>query len=221
MPRTSQSINIAFRIRLHDLSSVCFLSAADKTAAEYFHDRCLQEADLLAKHPIFLLALVFEERYSHCFDWTTGVTQSLNEIETFTGMVPDLYQRTQVAPTKMPWLEDYDNQLTQLHHTATALHHCGVVFVALEKFARFSTETATMVESLRANLGLPPAEEQDRARYQEHVKFYLGKSGFMHDRVGAVTERLRTQINVVCTALVPFCYHLIHNSSPALPHCLS
>ena len=201
MPRTSQSINIAFRIRLDDLSSVCFLSAADKAAAEYFHDRCLHEAELLAKYPIFMLALIFEERYGHCFDWTIGIFQSLNEIETFTGMVPELYQRTRVTPTKMPWLEDYDNQLTQLHHTATVLHHCDIVFVALEKFARFSTETATMVDTLRSKLGLPPAEDQDRARHEEHVKFYLGKSGFIHDRVGAVTERLRTQINVVCTTL--------------------
>ncbi len=170
-PANSKSLNIALSVRLEDLSAVRFLTATDPAVAEYFHARCRDEAELVAKNPLSILAFAFEERFYRYTEWMVQVIKDLGEIETVTGMVPALW-RLQLPASKTSWLSDHGNQLRQLHHTSTELQHCSIVMDFASKLGKLALEAAGLLDDLRSKRGLEPADEQSRGLYEEHVRFF-------------------------------------------------
>ncbi len=197
VPRNSQAINIALRVRLADLTCTCFLAAASQSVAEFLHSRCIKEAKLLATHPLYILAFVLEERHFSYKQWEISLSRDLNDVETVTGMTPPLWRKKEVLATKAEWLRDYDNQLKHLHATNTELQHCKIVHIYAAKLGNFCLLSGQMVDDLRSQLGLDPIPEHHRVAYEEYVKFFLGRIEFTHIKLQEIIERLKTQINVV------------------------
>ncbi|KAH8899125.1 hypothetical protein GQ53DRAFT_837040 [Thozetella sp. PMI_491] len=203
IPRNSLSINIAVRIELETMSSICFLAAAKEDVAEYLHRRCVEEREMLAQHPLYLLALVLEERFTTYKRWEIVLHSRVGQMETVTGMGHPLWKST-VSEAKIEWLSDSNNRMKYLHQTSTEIHHLGNVLEFGRKFGQFCLSSAKMLKDLRSQC-LPPTSDVDTGpahfAYDEHVKFFLGRMELTERKVQEVTERLQAQIAVVMSLI--------------------
>lgn len=184
------------KIRLSDRACVCFLFSRQPHVADALRDRCIEQASLLAIHPLYMLHFILEERTAMYDDWLQGLFDDVYEIEAVTDMVPPSWKKA-VQETKRSQLADIDELLKQLHSTNTELSACGTVMKFAVKFGEFVLHAIDAVEDVRAEQGLDILRRHDRSRLTDCVRFVHDRNQFRQDKLDEVLRRLGRQINVV------------------------
>ncbi|KAK0634008.1 hypothetical protein B0T14DRAFT_85118 [Immersiella caudata] len=178
------------------MSSMFFVSARDKTTAEFLHRRIISGSGLLKQSPLYLLAFVLDERLDRYWAWLDGLRRQISEIETVTGMVPDGW-RMHVRPEDIRRLKKPVARLKQLHGSQIQLSHLVIVLKFLLRLGTFCVEATTAVEELRGGLGLPKTKKSHEKMLFEHTEFFISRLESAQDKAQEVIERHQIQVNVV------------------------
>lgn len=194
--RNSQSISIAMRIRLDDLATVVFLTSMTEETGQKLRRKCIERRHLLAKHPLYFLVLIYEDR---CFEykrWFDDILEEINVVESATGMTRNTW-KMQLSPRLWEWFSDYDNLLRMLYASNTELSHFDTVTAFSIKFGDFLLEALKVLEELREEVGLAPLQKREFRCLRERIAFTLSRCDLTADKTKEMLERVKGQINVV------------------------
>lgn len=184
------------RIRLADLATVTFLTSMNEETSQAIRRKCIQRLHLLAKHPLYFLALIYEDR---CFEykrWFDDILEEINVVESATGMTRNTW-RMQLSPRLREWFADYDNLLRMLYASNTELSHFDTVTTFSVKFGDFLLNALKLLDELRAEVGLAPLPKRDFRCLQERMAFTRSRCDLTADKTREMLERVKGQINVV------------------------
>lgn len=196
VPRNSQSISIAMRIRLADLATVAFLTSMNEETGQNISRRCAERRHLLARHPLYLLALVYEARCAEYKAWFDGILEEINVVESATGMTRNTWEM-RLSPRLRGWFADYDNLLRALYASNTELSHFGTVTAFSVKLGDFLLAALGLLGELRAEVGLAPLPRRDIRCLGERIAFTRSRCDLTADKTREMLERVKGQINVV------------------------
>lgn len=196
IPRNSQSISVAMRIRLADLATATFLTSMNEETGQSIRRKCIERRNLLAKHPLYFLALIYEER---CFDyktWFDDISREIGVIESATGMTRNTW-KMQLSPRLWEWFSNYDNLLRQMYASNTELSHFNTVTTFSIKLGNFLLDALKLLDDLRGEVGLAPLPKRDFRCLQERIAFTRSRCDLTADKTREMHERVKGQINVV------------------------
>jgi hypothetical protein len=203
------------RINLIDLTSAAFISLIPKENAESFQQRCHDYADILAIHPLYLLVVIFEERFETWMEWFAGVWKTVSDIEAVTGM------------TKVEWMERFPKRrmeefrnprtlMKALHGAHVELAHCTTIMAFAKRFGTTSKMCIEDFEGAREQLGLDPLNKGKRTKLERRLRVTVGKFEAMVDRVEEMKARLKGQIDVVCLSFPVLIYSFFRHGLSSL-----
>ena len=72
------------RIQFSTLHCIAFINCPSQEDTDDIRSRCLIDADLLKIHPLYLLSIIFENRYQRWTSWFSHLWSDVLEIETLT-----------------------------------------------------------------------------------------------------------------------------------------
>lgn len=196
IPRNSQSISVAMRIRLADLATVTFLTSMNEETGQTIRRKCVERRHLLAKHPLYFLAFIYEDRCFEYKTWFDDILEEINVVESATGMTRNTW-KMQLSPRLWEWFSDYDNLLRQLYASNTELSHFDTVTTFSIKFGDFLLAALKMLVDLRVEVGLAPLPKRDFRCLEERIAFTRSRCDLTADKTREMLERVRGQINVV------------------------
>lgn len=217
IPRNSQSISISMRIRLADLATVTFLTSMTEEAGQNIRRKCIERRHLLAKHPLYFLALIYEDRCFEYKTWFDDILEEINVVESATGMTRNTW-KMQLSPRLWEWFSDYDNLLRTLYASNTELSHFDTVTTFSIKLGDFLLDALKMLEELRAEVGLEPLSRRDFRCLQERITFTRSRCDLTADKTREMLERVQGQINVVSDSIVPQTFTKRGLASPIILH---
>lgn len=198
IPRNSQSISIAMRIRLADLATVTFLTSMSEETGKEIQKKCIERRHLIAKHPLYFLALVYEDR---CFEykrWFDGILEEINVVESATGMTRNTW-KMQLSSRLQDWFRDYDNLLRTLYASSTELSHFDTVTTFSVKLGDFLLGALELLDELRVESGFKALPKRDFRGLRERLAFTRSRCDLTADKTREMLERVKGQINVVRT----------------------
>ncbi|KAH8749105.1 hypothetical protein F5883DRAFT_622226 [Diaporthe sp. PMI_573] len=195
IPRNSQSISVAMRIRLTDLATVVFLTCMNEETAQNIRRKCVERQHLLAKHPLYFLALIYEDRCFEYKTWFDDILEEINVVETATGMTRNTW-KMQLSPRLWEWFSDYDNLLRMLYASNTELSHFDTVTTFSIKLGDFLLAALRMLEDLRGEVGLAPLSKRELRCLRERIAFTRSRCDLTADKTREMLERVKGQINV-------------------------
>ncbi|KAI3396754.1 hypothetical protein diail_11716 [Diaporthe ilicicola] len=195
IPRNSQSVSVAMRIRLADLATVVFLTSMTEETGRKIRARCAERRHLLAKHPLYFLALIYEDRCFEYKGWFDDILEEINVVESATGMTRNTW-KMQLSPRLWDWFSDYDNLLRALYASNTELSHFATVTTFSVKLGDFLLGALRMLEELRAAARLAPLPRREFVRLQERIVFTRSRCDLTADKTKEMLERVKGQINV-------------------------
>lgn len=198
--RNSQSISIAMRICLADLSTTVFVTSMSEETGRVIREKCIERRCLLAKHPLYFLALIYEVRCADYKAWFDDILEEINVVESATGMTRNTW-KMQLSPKLWDWFSDYDNLLKQLYSSHTELSHFDTVTVFSIKFGDFLLDALDLLRGLPAEVGFEPMTTKEARELRERIKFTRSRCDLTLDKTKEMLERVRGQINVVSISL--------------------
>lgn len=196
VPRNSQSVSISMRIRLSDLATVIFLTSMSEETGKKIQKKCIERRHLIEKHPLYFLALVYEDR---CFDyksWFDDILQNIVVVESATGMTRNTW-KMQLSSRLQDCFKDYDNLLRTLYASNTELSHFDTVTCFSVKFGDFLLVVLQLLDELRVEVGSAPLPKKDFRCLQERIAFTRSRCDLTADKTREMLERVKGQINVV------------------------
>ncbi|KAL1871133.1 hypothetical protein Daus18300_004878 [Diaporthe australafricana] len=183
------------RIRLADLATVTFLTSMTEEAGQTIRRKCIERRHLLAKHPLYFLALIYEDRCFEYKTWFDDILEEINVVESATGMTRNTW-KMKLSPRLWEWFSDYDNLLRTLYASNTELSHFDTVTTFSIKLGDFLLDALKMLEELRAEVGLAPLSKRDFRCLQERITFTRSRCDLTADKTREMLERVKGQINV-------------------------
>ncbi|KAG8160665.1 hypothetical protein KVR01_008929 [Diaporthe batatas] len=195
IPRNSQSVSIAMRIRLADLATVAFVTSMSEETSKAIQERCTERRRLLARHPLYFLALVYEDRCADYKSWFDDILEEINVVESATGMTRNTW-KMRLSPRLRGWLGDYDNLLRTLYASNTELSHFDTVTTFSVKLGDFLLRALGMLDELRLEGGLAPLPGRDLRALRERIAFTRSRCDLTADKTREMLERVKGQINV-------------------------
>lgn len=196
IPRNSQSISVAMRIRLADFATVIFLSSMNEETGQSIRKKCIERRHLLAKHPLYFLALIYEDRCFEYKTWFDDILEEINVVESATGMTRNTW-KMQLSPRLWEWFSNYDNLLRQLYASNTELSHFDTVTTFSIKLGDFLLDALKLLDDLRVEVALAPMTKRDFRCLQERIAFTRSRCDLTADKTREMLERVQGQINVV------------------------
>jgi hypothetical protein len=158
---------------------------------------CAENSELIALHPLYLLAFIFETRYARWTHWFASLWMRVNEIETATNMTSVSWALRDASPSRIKALKDPDTLLTFLHGTHTEMCHSENIASFANKFGPFCLDVLNVLEQARMDQGLPGLSSRYTFGLEDRIKYTATRCDFVRDRMAEMKERLRGQINVV------------------------
>lgn len=202
IPRNSQSISISMRIRLADLATVTFLTSMNEETAQNIQRKCIERRNLLAKHPLYFLTLIYEDRCFEYKSWFDDILHEINVVESATGMTRNTW-KMQLSPRLREWFSDYDNLLRMLYASNTELSHFDTVTTFSVKFGDFLLAALKMLDELRVEVGFAPLPKREYRCLHERIAFTRSRCDLTADKTREMLERVKGQINVVRHGTMP------------------
>lgn len=196
-PQYGQSINMSMRIRLSDLSTVCFFSAENEKTGCTMEHKFVGRSKLISTHPLYFLVLVFELRSGQHTETLERSLSKIYEIESATEMTMPSW-KIQVDDVRKEWLSDYDNLLKRLHECHAEMCHFDTVNHMFEKWGKFLIDSLDLLKQLREENGLPPMSRREYRALDERIRFTLTRCQYMTIKTMEMLGRVKGQINVVC-----------------------
>lgn len=184
------------RIRLADSATVVFLTSMTEETGQNIRRKCIERRHLLAKHPLYFLVLIYEDR---CFEykvWFDDILEEINVVESATGMTRNTW-KMKLSPRLWEWFSDYDNLLRMLYASNTELSHFDTVTTFSVKLGDFLLNALKLMEELREEVDLTPLSKRDFRCLQERVLFTRSRCDLTADKTKEMLERVQGQINVV------------------------
>lgn len=184
------------RIRLSDLATVCICTTMKEEKGQVILRKCSERSHLLREHPLYFLALVFEERCFEYKEWFDNILEEINVIESATGMTRTSW-KMQLSDTILNWFSDYDNLLRALYASHTELSHFDTVTTFSIKVGSFILNVLEVLEDLRVETGLARMPRKMHRELQQRIQFSLTRCELSSDKTKEMLERVKGQINVV------------------------
>lgn len=158
--------------------------------------RCQANTDLLKVHPLYLLAFIYEQRYSTWADWAATVWNRVVEIETATNMTSPGW-KGQVGTDRLRSLSTSSILLNELHATHVELSHCDTVLSFGLKWGKTCLDIVFEAEKRRQDLGLSTLSMRYISALEARVKYTLSQCESLSNRASELRNRLVGQIDVV------------------------
>lgn len=184
------------RIRLADLATVTFLTSMNEETGQTIRKKCIERRHLLAKHPLYFLALIYEDRCFEYKTWFDDILEEINVVESATGMTRNTW-KMQLSPRLWEWFSNYDNLLRQLYASNTELSHFDTVTTFSIKFGDFLLAALKLLDELGVEIGLAPLPKRDFRCLEERIAFTRSRCDLTADKTREMLERVRGQIDVV------------------------
>lgn len=200
IPRNSQSISIAMRIRLADFATVVFLTSMNEETAHRIQNKCKERRHLLARHPLYFLTLIYEDRCAEYKAWFDNILEEINVVESATGMTRNTW-RMRLSPRLREWFSDYDNLLRVMYASNTELSHFDTVTTFSVKLGDFLVGALRSLDELRVEVGLAPLGKREFRCLEERIAFTRSRCDLTADKTREMLERVNGQINVVRTII--------------------
>lgn len=184
------------RIRLKDLSTVCFLSAMNDTTSRTIETTFSKRGRLISTHPLYFMILIIEARlleHNVAFEKTL---YRIYEVESATEMTLPSW-KLQLPNMTKEWLADFDNLLKRLHELHTQMCHFETVSTFYTTWAVFLLKSVDLLEELRAEVGLAPMSKRDARTLRERIQFTLTRCEYIAAKTKEMLARVKGQINVV------------------------
>lgn len=197
IPRNSQSVSIAMRIRLSDMATVAFLTSMSEETSQEIQTTCIQRRHLIARHPLYFLALVYEGRCAEYKRWFDDILEEINVVESATGMTRNTWKMS-LSPRLREWFGDYDNLLRTLYASNTELSHFDTVTTFSVKLGDFVLDAVEVLDGLCVEVGgLDPLPRREMRGLRERISFTRSRCDLTADKTREMLERVKGQINVV------------------------
>lgn len=167
-------------------------------------DRCASNMDWLRLHPIALLLIVLEHRFTRWTHWYGSLWRDVVEIETTNNMTHPNWRANELSAERQRYLSDADNMLQHLHATNLELCHSHTVNTFALRFGDYCLGVLEAVEKGRENMRLPMLTQRERATLEEEMTATVERFRSMGNRLDELSERLRGQINVVSSTYLQY-----------------
>lgn len=200
-PQHGHSVNVAMRIRLVDLSTVCFLSAMNDSTSRTIEATFSDRSSLISTHPLYFMTIIIEARLQEHNAAFENTLYRIYEVESATEMTLPSW-RIQLPHMTTEWLADFDNLLKRLHELQTQMCHFETVSVCFVKWAVFLLKSVDLLEELRAEVGLPPMSKRNSRLLRERIQFTLTRCEYTAAKTKEMLARVKGQINVVGLARI-------------------
>lgn len=184
------------RIRLADLATAVFLTSMNEETARRIRAKCKERRHLLARHPLYFLTLVYEDRCAEYKAWFDDILEEINVVESATGMTRNTW-RMRLSPRLREWFADYDNLLRVMYASNTELSHFDTVTTFSVKLGDFLVGALKLLDGLRVEVGLAPLERREFRCLRERIAFTRSRCDLTADKTREMLERVKGQINVV------------------------
>lgn len=158
--------------------------------------RCQANTDLLKVHPLYLLAFIYEQRYSIWADWAATIWNRVVEIETATNMTSPGW-KGQVGTDRLRSLSTSSILLNELYATHVELSHSDTVLSFGLTLGKTCLDIVLEVEKRRQELGLSTLSMRYISALEARVKYTLSQCESLSNRFSELRTRLAGQIEVV------------------------
>ena len=183
-------------VRLRDCASVALLCGADASEVQKVRSLCVANADLLRRHPLYLLCFLYERRYRTWTYWFGERWADVVEIETVTKLTSPVFAGD-VSVERRKALRETETLLKELYKLNLELCHCENVFSFSKELGDFVLDMVAVVESAPARWGAEPTSRQHRLELEDRIKFTIARFGAVRKRLLEVKQRLDGQINAL------------------------
>jgi hypothetical protein len=164
--------------------------------------RCQANTDLLKAHPLYLLALVYEQRFYTWVDWAATLWNRVAEIETATNMTSPTWRR-QVRADRLRYLSASGTLLNELHSAHVELSHSDTVMSFGLRMGKFCLDVVAEAEKRRQDLGLSTLTICHMSALEARFKYTLTQCESLSNKLSELRKRLLGQIEVV-RITIPF-----------------
>lgn len=184
------------RIRLVDLSTVCFFSAMNESTLKTIETTFSDRGGLISAHPLYFAILVMEARWlEHDKDFEKTLYR-IYEVESAAEMTLPSWKFQLPRMTK-EWLADFDSLLKRLHELHTQICHFDILSAFYIKWAAFLFKSIDILEELRVEVGLAPMSKKDARMLRERIQYSLTRYEYTAAKTKEMLVRVKGQINVV------------------------
>lgn len=168
----------------------------NEETAHRIQNKCKERRHLLARHPLYLLALIYEDRCSEYKAWFDDILEEINVVESATGMTRNTW-RMRLSRRLREWFSDYDNLLRVMYASNTELSHFDTVTTFSVKLGDFLVGALRSLDELRVEVGLAPLARRQFRCLEERIAFTRSRCDLTADKTREMLERVKGQINVV------------------------
>ena len=160
-------------------------------------ETCAANPDLLRQHPLYLLSLIYKQRFETWSRWISLLWKQVNDIETVTKMTSETWRQCKMSNEQRDMLQDTEKLLTFMHSTHAEICHGDFVMMFARKLGVFCPKVLKALETARKDQGIPPLSRKHRSALEEEIGFTATRCDAMRDRLLEMRQRLNGQIQVV------------------------
>lgn len=200
-PTNSDFLLGGLRFDLKTLNTTAFLSFPTSVEADSFIQLLTKHLPLLRLHPLYLLLLIFQERYRTWSIWFTSQWRIVSdEIEVATGMTSKKWLARRMTDSSSPLLQqpmDTKVLLERVHEVQAELSHVETVMKFAKRFGDVLLGSIMQFEEARRELGLPILQKRELQELRMRIGCVVSRCQAVDDRVPELKDRLKVQMNVV------------------------
>jgi hypothetical protein len=196
-PTNSDFLLGGLHIELRTLNTTALISLPTEAETESFRQILVKNSCLLKIHPLYLLVLIFQERYHGWSQWFTSQWRAISdEIEVATRMTSKKWLARNAKGLSRHQIST-NILLERVHEVQAELSHAETVMKYAKRFGAIQ-----QVEEARRELVLSTLKKEDYLRLARRMKCVVSRCAAIHDRLPELKDRLKAQINVVRTCFV-------------------
>ena len=180
------------------MNTSALLSFPTGTESQSFTQLLETNTPLLLTHPLYLILLIFQERYRSWSEWFTSQWKVVaDEIEPATGMTSKKWLAREPKSSSPPPPMDTKTLLERVHEAQAELSHVETVMKFAKRFGDVAAGVIKEFEDTRRELGCPVLSKRDLQELTMRMEHVISRCQAVDDRVSELRDRLKVQINVV------------------------
>ena len=195
-PRNKTSLICVLHVRLRDLASVALLCGADASEVQKVRSLCVANADLVRRHPLYLLSFLYERRYRTWTYWFAERWNEVVDIETVNKLTSPVFAGN-VSVERRKALRETETLLKELYKINLELCHCENVFSFSKELGDFLLKMVAVVDSAPARGDAQPASRRHGHEVEDRIRFTISRFAAVRRRLLEVKHRLDGQINAL------------------------
>ncbi|GAB1316335.1 hypothetical protein MFIFM68171_06545 [Madurella fahalii] len=173
------------------------LSFYTKAEGQHFHQRLIDDPSLTQTHPLYLLVLIFQERYGIWGESFARQWKTVMDVEAATGMTSKEWVTRYVASGAEQSPRSTRDLLEMVHEAKAELLHLGTVMKYVRRFGDVTVGAVRQFDEARGKLGLPMLKKREREALERRIMQVVSQCEAIDDRLPKLRARLNGQIRVV------------------------